>query len=362
MKLGLVRRGYAETGGAEAYLRRFADAAVAAGHECVLFTADWPRAEWPHAHVAVKADTPRRFADALAALRPSEHCDFLFSFERVWKCDAYRAGDGVHAAWLERRAAIEPRWQRWARVFNRKHPEQLALEAELFRPENTRIVIANSQMVKREIGRHFAYPAERIHVIYNGVPAPAVPPETRAEMRRELGLDPFDYVALFAGSGWDRKGLRFAIEAMNAALLSGPKLLVAGRGNSASMPASTRTRFLGPRRDIPRLLAAADVFILPTIYDPFSNACLEALASGLPVFTTSGNGFAEIIEPGVEGEVVERPDDSESFARAVERWAPPDRRVAVRDRLRAKGAGFSVERSFRETLAVIAASPVVSAR
>src|SRR5262245_50782276 len=148
MKLGLVRRGYSETGGAEAYLRRFADAAVSAGHECVLFTADWPRGQWPHEHVGVKAGAPWRFADALAAVRPRAHCDFLFSFERIWECDAYRAGDGVHAAWLERRAAIEPRWKCWLRVFNRKHPEQLAIERELFRPQNTGVVIANSAMVK----------------------------------------------------------------------------------------------------------------------------------------------------------------------------------------------------------------------
>src|SRR6185369_14360371 len=121
MKLGLVRRGYAETGGAEAYLRRFADAAVAAGHECVLFTADWPRDRWSYGYVRVKAGAPWRFAKALASVRPRDQCDFVFSFERVWECDAYRAGDGVHAAWLERRAALEPRWTRCLRIFNRKH-------------------------------------------------------------------------------------------------------------------------------------------------------------------------------------------------------------------------------------------------
>ena len=353
MKLGLVRRGYAETGGAEAYLRRFAAAASAAGHECVLFSAEWPRGEWPGELVEVRARAPWRFADALAALRPRERCDLVFSFERVWECDVYRAGDGVHAAWLERRGALEPRWKRWTRVFNRKHPEQMAIERELFRPQNTGAVIANSRMVQAEIVRHFAYPIERIHVVPNGVPPAFVAPDARAAVRRELGLDPFDYVVLFVGSGWERKGLRFAIEAMDAAHLSGPKLLVVGRGDAGSMPRSRRVRFLGPRRDVPRLLAAADVFILPTIYDPFSNACLEGLAAGLPVITTRGNGFAEIIEPGAEGDVIERPDDIPALARAIERWAPPHRRAAVRERLRAKGAEFSIERNLRETLAVL---------
>ena len=356
MKIGLIRRGYSETGGAEAYLRRFAAAAVAAGHECMLFSSEWPRAGWAGELVEVRERAPWRFADAIAALRPRERCDLVFSFERVWECDVFRAGDGVHAAWLERRAALEPRWKRWARVFNRKHPEQMAIERELFRPQNTGAVIANSRMVKAEIIRHFAYPAERIHVVPNGVPPALADPNARAEVRRELGLDPLDYVALFVGTGWERKGLRFAIEAMNAVHLAGPKLLVAGRGDEKAMPHSSRVRFLGPRRDVPRLLAAADVFILPTIYDPFSNACLEALAAGLPVITTRANGFAEIIEPGVEGEVVERADDIAALARAIERWAPAVRRAAVRERLRAKGAEFSIERNLRETLEVIARS------
>ena len=53
---------------------------------------------------------------------------------------------------------------------------------------------------------------------------------------------------------------------------------------------------------MPALYAAVDVFVLPTIYDPFSNACLEALAAGLPVLTTTANGFAEILTPGVTGD------------------------------------------------------------
>ena len=118
MKIGLVRRGYSQTGGAEAYLRRFADAASAAGHSCVLFAGgEWPEAAWTGERVALSSASPRVFADALAASKPRERCDFLFSLERVWECDAYRAGDGVHAAWLARRALFEPAWRVFLRRF-----------------------------------------------------------------------------------------------------------------------------------------------------------------------------------------------------------------------------------------------------
>ncbi len=243
--------------------------------------------------------------------------------ERVDWCDVYRAGDGVHAAWLERRARYEPRWRSLFRRFSRKHAALCALEAAMFRAGGVRLVIANSELVKGEILERYDYPAERICVIHNGVPpapAPAEQAAMREATRQELGLGADEYVLLFAGSGWERKGLRFAIEATNCAAGCQPTLLVAGHGRERGLPASERVRFLGPVRGLARYFAAADAFILPTIYDPFSNACLEALAAGLPVITTRANGFAEILAEG-EGSVVEQPDDLESLCRAIEHWA-----------------------------------------
>ena len=353
MKIGLVRRGYSRTGGAEAYLRRFAESAVAAGHECVLFTGQWPRVAWPFAHVQVGSDSPKKFAAALTALRPRDECDFLFSLERIPTCDAYRAGDGVHAAWLERRARFEPFWKPWLRRYNAKHRELLALEMQLFGPDGAGLVIANSRMIQTEIAQHFGYPAEKSHVVHNGVPPFTIAPEAREQTRRELGLRDDDFAVLFAGSGWERKGLRFAIEAMNATRLPNATLLGAGRGKERAMPRSERVRFLGPVKDMPRHLAAADAFLLPTLYEPFSNACLEALAAGLPVITTAYNGFAEIIEPGVEGEVIAQPDDIAALAAALEKWSDRARRAAVRPRLLALGARFSIAENVCQTLAII---------
>src|SRR5262245_47844613 len=132
MKIGLVRRGYSRTGGAEAYLVRFAAAAAAAGHQVVLFAAEWPRAEWKLESIKVPGLSPRQFSQALAALKPRQRCDTLFSLERISACDCYRAGDGVHAAWLDRRARFEPPWKPWLRRFSPKHRQVLALEKELF--------------------------------------------------------------------------------------------------------------------------------------------------------------------------------------------------------------------------------------
>lgn len=356
MRIGLVRRGYSASGGAEAYLFRFAEAARSAGHEPVLICGtDWPEGVWPHEKICVAGRTPEDFADRLEERRESGGWDVLFSLERVWRCDMYRAGDGVHAAWLERRRKFESAWKQWSRFFQRKHREIIELEYALF-TGGARRIIANSQMVKDEIIAHFGTPAEHVHVIHNGVPPAVVEPRARESVRAELGIPAGEFVALFVGSGWERKGLRHAVRAVNALKIPAT-LVVAGRGDSRGLPASGRVKFLGPLGS-PRLgavLAAADVFVLPTLYDPFSNACIEALAAGLPVITTTANGFAEIIDAGVEGEAV-APGDVKALTVALAAWSDSQRRENVRPRLLAKAALHSVERNLARTLEVIAAA------
>lgn len=355
MHIGLVRRGYSPTGGAEAYLKRFARALLEAGHACTLFTStQWP--DWPGERIVrLPGGSPLDFAAAVRAARRETPCDTLFSLERVWECDAYRAGDGVHRAWLARRDAVEPFWKRWTRGLNPKHRQLLALEKRLFSTEGAGRIIANCRMVRNEIVRTYGYPAERISVIYNGLPAaPAVEPGLRERERARLGLGADDFAVLFAGSGWERKGLRTAVEGIAQVRGGNPVLLVAGKGNPrAFRGGGGRVRFLGPVRGMAACYAAADLFVLPTLYDPFSNACLEALAAGLPVVTTASNGFSEILAPGETGEVLADPRDAAACARAIEAWADPTRRAAVRPRLLKLAAGFTIEANVAATLEVL---------
>ncbi len=347
MKIGLVRRGHSATGGAEAYLLRFAAEASRRGHEPVLITTPgWPKDRWPFGPmITLPARSPVEFATNFS--RTQTGCDLHLSLERVPGCEVYRAGDGVHAAWLERRNAFEPWWKTATRFFNRKHAQLVKLERAVFDPVGTRAVIANSEMVRREITQHFAFPVERISVIYNGLqPIAALPP--REVAREKLGLPPTEFCVLFVGSGWERKGLAVAVEAID--MTENCRLLVAGRG-PADLYAGPHVQFFGPVSDLAPLFAAADLFLLPTWYDPFSNACLEALSAGLPVITTTANGFSEIIQSGVHGDVVE-PGDALAIAEAIDRWKarlPGDAAAACR----LAAGGFSIERNVTETLAVL---------
>jgi UDP-glucose:(heptosyl)LPS alpha-1,3-glucosyltransferase len=217
-------------------------------------------------------------------------------------------------------------------------------------------VIANSKLVKNEIVREFGYTAENIAVIYNGVPPVQINHDDgrRAEWRRKWELRDQDFALLFAGSGWERKGLHYAIEAVRMMNRSNLLLLVAGSG---IRPAATppNVRFLGPVTDMASLYAASDLFILPTIYDPFSNACLEALAFGMPVITTKSNGFAEVVESGIHGQIVDLPNDIGAIRDAVDDWSAPDRREAARPKCALLASQFSMDRNLHQTLEVLEA-------
>jgi UDP-glucose:(heptosyl)LPS alpha-1,3-glucosyltransferase len=357
MRIGFVRRGHSDTGGAEAYLLRLAAELQKTGEECVLITtSDWPTERWPFGRILrIAARGPKEFAEAFGQMETG--CDVHLSLERVPGCDVFRAGDGVHAAWLERRNAFEPLWKRLGRLLNRKHKQVLELERMVFDPSNTQAVIVNSKMVRDEILARFPYPAEKIHLVPNGVrPFGELPP--RDDSRKRLGLAPDLFCPLFLGTGWERKGLTVAIQAVE--MLESTELLVAGRGRADFYPCD-KARFLGPVSDLPTLFAAADLLVAPTWYDPFSNACLEALSAGLPVITTAANGFSEILEPGVHGEIVPA-GDSLALAEALETWKTSGRPESARAACRKRAAEFSIERNARETLQILKTVTVLRAR
>src|SRR5437667_8613469 len=364
LSIVFVRRGYSPTGGAEAYLKRLARGVMEAGHDLQLVaTHDWPDSEWPFGSIThLRSKSPIEFASELEQMRAQLRVDILFSLERVWSCDVYRAGDGVHRAWLERRRKFELPLKRFVRSLNSKHQDLLRLEQSLFSGGNTKRVIAGSQMVKDEIVNLHGYSADKIDIIRNGVPLEKFRfgPELREKSREQLNLKSDQIALLFAGSGWERKGLLFAIEA--AALCNDRKirLLVAGRGN-VRLHKTKRLRFwredpvqfLGEVADMLRIYAAADIFILPTIHDPFSNACLEALACGLPVITTRSNGFSEIIEDGVHGSIIDRAGNLVGLRDAIRFWSDTSRRIAARAANVEHASHFDISKNVEQTLDIL---------
>ena len=364
LSIAFVRRGYSPTGGAETYLKRLAPGVIEAGHNVQLIaTNEWPEDQWPFGSVTrLRAESVIGFADELEQIRPRLDCGVLVSLERIWSCDVYRAGDGVHRAWLARRRNFELPLKQFVRALNRKHRDLLQLEESLLADRKAARVIVASRMVKNEIIDLYGYPADRIELIRNGVPVDKFrfDPGLREKGREDLKLKPDQIALLFAGSGWERKGLLFAIQAMALCKNRKLRLLVAGRGNERRYR-TTRLRFwreepvqfLGEVSDVMRLYAVADIFILPTFYDPFSNACLEAFACGLPVITTRSNGFSEIIEDSVHGSIVDHAGNLVGLRDAIRFWSDPPRREVARWTNIERASQFDISKNVEQTLEIL---------
>ena len=203
-------------------------------------------------------------------------------------------------------------------------------------------VIANSAMVRDEIVNYYGFPPDAIDLIRNGVrvsefgPAPL----KRAAARSQLHLAETDIAVLFLGSGWERKGLRFAV----------------GRGNQSRFR-SRNAQFFGEVGDVRPLLSAADIFLLPTLYDPFSNASLEAMAAGLPVVTTRANGCSEIIEEKIHGSIVDRADNIAALGEALRFWSDESRREKAQLVLLEHATQFDLSRHIAQTLETVLSYP-----
>lgn len=380
MKLALIRRQFAATGGAELYLQRLMTALASRGHELHLFAEGWrqpPPGASLHA-IAVsgsRAERPVRFAEAVKEAVAKERFDCVFSLERTLKQDVYRAGDGVHRVWLERRRQFAPWWSRPFIGGGAFHRNMMRLEAQAFDPTNTGRVIVNSTMVKQEILEQFRFPEDRIHLVRNGVDVDRFHGGKRAETRKRFGVEDDEFLLLFVGSGWKRKGLPYllsaaaGLETMQRDGSSGRfseemtdndtgeeppraprnrvRLLVVGKGRRPA-GAPGNVIFAGPMDDVENAYAAADLFVFPPIYEPCSNVVFEALAAGLPVITTRQNGASELIEDDVNGTTLDDPADVAAMMSAICHWA--SKRMTM-DRIDTDA--LELDRNVEETLRVL---------
>ena len=222
-----------------------------------------------------------------------------------------------------------------------------------------RALLAPSQFMKRELDRRF--PGKPVSVVPNGVDLERYRPDAadRAAVREELEAGD-RLVALFAGHGWTRKGLVPAVEALALARSRGAdaELWVAGEGDPARYGAIAEThgvrrhvRFLGPRRDLDRLLRGADVLVLPSSFESFGLVVLEAAASGVPALATATGVVEELAGDGEGGLVVER--EPEQIAAALTALAAdPGRRAAMGLAARRRAEGYTWERSIEALLDV----------
>jgi len=359
VRLALIRQRYNPFGGAERFIERAIAALEREGTEVTLITRAWKK---ENARRTLIVDPPysgnlwrdASFSGGVRRLLLREKFDLVQSHERIPGCDVYRAGDGVHRQWLAYRMESAPALERLGVRLNPYHRYVCAAERSMFESPALRAVICNSKMVAAEIRKHFSVAPEKLHVIYNGVDLeyfhPAHRRAIRAAARKEFGCMEDDTVFSFVGSGFARKGLGAAIDALAATGRRNLRLVVAGQDRATAKfvaraghaSVADRVVFLGGREDVRSVYAGSDCFILPTRYDPFPNAALEALAMGLPVIVSNQCGAAELVSPGSTGWICE-PDSVASLARLMAEMADTNK-SAMGDAARNTAESFGVEK------------------
>jgi glycosyltransferase involved in cell wall biosynthesis len=196
-----------------------------------------------------------------------------------------------------------------------------SLEAWCYRRSRVQVLGAVSEGVARELHDHYA--GVPVAITPNGVDVRRFAPNDaeREALRAEQGVEADEVVLLFVGGDWERKGLAIVIDAAARAGIDA-RLWVVGRGDAEeygerARRCGVRATFFGERSDAERWYAAADVFVLPTLYETFSLAAYEAAAAGLPVVATRVSGIDELLAGGGAGILVERSVESVSAALAT---------------------------------------------
>ena len=227
------------------------------------------------------------------------------SHERMLCCDVYRAGDGVHAVWLEEKLKGSSASGRISALLSPRNRYLTTSEKRLYRSPWLRAVICNCKMVRDEILSRFAVPEAKLHVVYNPVDRDHFHPGLRAERTRVLEryrIDAGATVYLLIASDFARCGVATAIAAL-AQLPSPAQLVVVGddpdlprfQESARARGVADRVTFAGRAGDPRPFFGAADAFVLPSLYDPSPGTALQAMACGLPVVTTTKSGAAELL-------------------------------------------------------------------
>jgi UDP-glucose:(heptosyl)LPS alpha-1,3-glucosyltransferase len=304
-----------------------------------------PGAPYRKLDVSTWSRARREMEFALAVERAvcSGEFDLSVGMGKTLGCDVVRPGGGLHTTWFEQdlrsfQSRVAGLLRMIMRRLSAKQRISFRLDREMYRHPRLKLVLTNSDWVRLEIIEQRGLPLERVACLYNGIDLNRFHPDNRKkfgwDLRRELGLHREKIVVLFVANNYRLKGLTALFEAMRLLKRDNSgfdlHLIIAGK-HRPGIPFGLRDRvtYVGPQREIERYYAAADIQAHPTFFDPCSNACLEALASGVPIITTAWNGASELIFSGREGFVYSDPAEVEPLRDALLAMSEKKRRLEM---------------------------------
>lgn len=347
MKIALTFPGCHRRGGVERILYECAGFLSSRDHDVHVFANDWEKD--PSGAVRyhyVRMQKQPSFLAGASFFRESTRRLKRFRFDvlNTHGCICPLGGvqwvHSVQAAWLERSRELRPPLSaaRLKQRANPLHPVLLRLEEKHFRERNYRKLTATTSDVRADLNRLYGVPEDDVVVIPNGFSPTEFNPRRRAEQRdhqrARLGLAPDHVALLFVANELERKGYATILAALKQMRDPRLRLLVVGRPDANAVQQQAHAAGVGEAviacgesRDIGAFHAAADVFVLPTQYEAFCLAILEALGSGLPVVTSRVPGAYNAIVPGVNGALIDDPKSGPQLVEALTPLLDDDRRA-----------------------------------
>jgi UDP-glucose:(heptosyl)LPS alpha-1,3-glucosyltransferase len=330
----LTRRFDPHGGGTERDLIITAECLRAAGYEVTIFARE-VRGPSEHFKVRELGGLPigrtaglLSFAYGAPAAARREGAELVMSFARTIGAEVMRSGGSGHISYLRAarqwRGALEWRAMRASPY----HRAQLFIERRGFASPHLKTAIAVSNLVRDDLIREFHLPVDKVITLYNGVDLERFTPPrddlARREIRSPLDLTDGAPMVTFVGNGFGRKGLRFLIAAWPK-VARGAHLLVVGADQKSRwyqreamrLGVGARIHFAGAMPEVAQIFHGVDAVALPSLFEPFGNVVLEAMASGVPVLSSAQSGASELLPKSMRRFVVRDPTDSVEIATKI---------------------------------------------
>lgn len=225
----------------------------------------------------------------------------------------------------------------------------------------TNNVIAVSSKNMRESVKHGLTDEVRCHVIPNGPDLRLFHQYDKDESRREFGFDKNDFIVAFVGRFIHRKGAKRVEEAVLKLNDTAVKAIFIGSTmadeDSSQDPSGNEIIFKGvmPHHNIPRLLSAADVYVLPTLAEGCSNSIVEAMACGLPIVSSDRDFNYDVLD--FSNAILVNPLSIDEIAMAIKKLKDNENlRIAMSESSLAKAAELSFEKRVDKILGIVESS------
>ena len=307
MKIGIPILVYNKTGGIERHTAELTEA-LSNIHEIHIFTTHWN----PN-------DIPKNvFFHKIYAFGPNFIKIPLFTILSTISTKFYGLdliiNDGAGATFNQDILIAESSHLAWAKETQYERNNKLLLhplhywtffiEGVNYHFHRYKKIIAISNFIKKHLIKYYNLSPLDIEVIYHGVNVQEFKRDEkiRTKIRNRLGISKKDFVLLFIGKEYERKGLIYILEAMKNIKENQIKLIIVGKDNSKRFKNLSneindkRIYFMGHSNNVKDYYSASDLFVFPSSFDAFGMVVTEATAAGLPVITSNTTGAGELIQ------------------------------------------------------------------